>query len=379
MIFCDLLVATERRGHHATGLAATGGADPFVWKIAAPASSVVKSKSFHDEAINKITEATQIVIGHTRFATQNNAHLDEAAHPFVQGRVVGAHNGIIYNWRDLNGRMFKGEEWIVDSQAAFALLDKAESPAKALEQLEGYFALTWIKNRQLFLARSQEAPLSCAYVPQMRTLFWNSQRDVLEGILKKANIGTYELWETKPNVIYAYKPKRFTELGTGVDRTEIEFKSQKKGVTVDARTNGCGPGDPRTFRGGTRSWDDARDVNRQLTGPKVTRRVLKATEETSAQYTLKSQHERIEDLEGKVESLRAEIDYLYELLNSKGVINNDEAVTVAEAEAEAEAEVDIDSCTECGFAEESRTSGQLLTTPAGTRIHENCIFRGRPA
>lgn len=172
-----LLLAMERRGHHATGLAVVGGSDPFLWKTATEASKVVKSEAWAGVQ-RRIRPNARVLLGHTRHATLNNAGLDEAAHPFKEGVIVGAHNGMIWNWQAV-ARKLKRPDLILDSQVVFAALQQARKPEDALDLLDGWWALTWTKNTDLHVTRTADVPLCMAYVPDWRALVWASTEDAV--------------------------------------------------------------------------------------------------------------------------------------------------------------------------------------------------------
>ena len=185
-----LLRSIEKRGSHATGIAVLGGSDPFILKAAVPATEFVKSVPFNDAMQGRVLkQATpSVFLGHTRHAFvaggENNAHRDDCAHPFSEGRVIGAHNGVIYNWRALEQQLPEHTPYEVDSQVIFGLLNQKPSPADALEALEGYFALSWMKHGSLFLASSSAGSLYAAYMQRQRMLVWHSeQRELLDMLL----------------------------------------------------------------------------------------------------------------------------------------------------------------------------------------------------
>jgi hypothetical protein len=231
-LFCELLQSIEGRGRHATGVAACGGSNPFVWKWAEPVSKVLKSDPW-PEVLGAISDDTPIFLGHTRHATHSNAKEDAAAHPFREGRVTGAHNGIIYNWQTI-AKEFKrdtGENrLIVDSQAAFVLLDHAKNPGDALKELEGYFALTWSRAGRLFMARTSDAPLAVAYIPELRALYWNSEERLLKNVLGAAGVkdAEYNLWNLTPGSIYEFTPSNFDNKASGVVKHEKAFDAQPR-------------------------------------------------------------------------------------------------------------------------------------------------------
>lgn len=235
--FNDLLVRTQSRGRHATGIAAYVNADKRVITVkrAEDATRFTRRKEY-EAVLNGLADGhISHLIGHTRYATQGAAELDDNAHPFTFGAVTGAHNGIITNWRDVErdlrkrGRKEVKRGFHVDSEAAFALLNVHEKkPHKALEQLEGYFALTWLKGASVYLART-DAPLTLVYVKAMRALFWNSERANLAAALGEQGIDiTSEeecvTYDPTPGKVYRYTPVMFTNDETNVVHGEtFEF------------------------------------------------------------------------------------------------------------------------------------------------------------
>ncbi len=352
-----------------------------------------------------VTDDTEVLIGHTRYATHNNAKLDEAAHPFKDGRVVGAHNGMIYNWAKIE-RELKRKDMIVDSQAIFALLNVCKDPAKALEYLEGYFALSWTKGKSLFLARSSDAVLSCAYVPKMRTLFWNSESANLIKVLAKHNVGGYELWQTQPDTIYRYDPSLFDEKGTNVGKNTIAFKSQKKVKTYRSQQ--------RNFDWGRSYWDSTKGV--EVMKPRAagidtspgrslvrsdSKRALGPVAKSSGQLLLSDMAAQMEKMESRMNKLLDRIAELENIIDFHGLKEEYDTFQTEWEDSEIEAaKADLEEwekenaviptpamkdnpdepyaeplsgiCIECG--ERNMAKGMLLDAPNGQKIHEKCVF-----
>lgn len=138
-VFSHLLLAAMSRGRQATGMSVTCQGATKIMKSAIPAHQFVANENYL-KALAELDPLTTILMGHTRNATLPNGHVDEAAHPFRYGKIVGAHNGIILNYDSIGKEL--GMKFDVDSQAAFALLDRMKKAPEALAKLEGYFALT---------------------------------------------------------------------------------------------------------------------------------------------------------------------------------------------------------------------------------------------
>ncbi len=140
-----------------------------------------------------------LMIGHTRMTSMGNDVTDENAHPFVEGNVIGAHNGIINNYMELDRTVN------VDSQAVFRMLDAhPEAYDYVFPKVSGSAALTWWDARDaeaLFLVAHQN-PLSVAIVPRINTVFWSSVNDHLESILRAGYGNNVIHMDFKKDTIY---------------------------------------------------------------------------------------------------------------------------------------------------------------------------------
>lgn len=328
-ILTDMLKNIEHRGHHATGVAALGGANDFLWKCAQSISTLCKNGVWERETSEGVANDAAIVIGHVRYATQNNAHEDRAAHPFRIGRVVGAHNGIIGNWRQIASRYPKEDtdKWNVDSEAAFYLLDRHDDAETALKQLEGNWALTWVKDGMLHMARYNN-PIVCAYVARWRTMFWCSELTPMMAALKRAGVRAkdVDVWTPMERVLYTFDTALF-------DKDSTERKAR--------RLNDCGRprgGSTAIVRSGSKSISSSRDVppfhewreQRELelarTNPRKKKR-SSGSERTLGDYfaQLESQlsklADRCEEMEGILEGQQAEIRYLLDVCADAGLLD----------------------------------------------------------
>jgi hypothetical protein len=380
-VFEMMMLQIRHRGTHATGIAVAQKENSFVWKKAAPVDKVLNSDPWKEVA-DKVQDDATVVQGHVRWATHNNAHLDEAAHPFVEGKIVGCHNGIIRNWREIADKL-KRKDMINDSQAPFAMLNDFKNPAKALDTMDGYWALTWTKGASLFLCKTNDASLACAYVPSMQTLFWNSEIRILIATLKEAGIKSdqFDAWEIKPSTIYRYTPQAFDDKGTNAEKIDAPFRGRhvntnekfnstrstvttwKDGVATSSNVTNYHGQREIPFSGGS-SWDG---VNaRELPSPRRAQKQLSA-----GQYTLKEIDEKftdmmadvyrtIDDLSGRLEVAEAEVDFLRKILDEKGMLDID--VEVEEID-EAVERGDVDAM-DCRHGNDDETCDACTTCPA---------------
>jgi hypothetical protein len=106
---------------------------------------------------------SSFVIGHTRKSTHGKTNLPNQ-HPFQYGNVVGAHNGVLRNYKEV-GKKHNLKETIVDSQMIFKLLNKTQD-VKCLGQFSGALATlftmgdgklyTYRHNNPLYVGKDNE-------------------------------------------------------------------------------------------------------------------------------------------------------------------------------------------------------------------------------
>ena len=132
----------------------------------------------------EISEDAREALVHVRDYTKGHPSLSDNNHPVRHGSVVGIHNGIIANDDEIfcrHGIERHSTEMTVDSEAIFALAERAESRAAAFEELLGSMAAAWFDERVpdvLFAARGVGRPL---WIGEGRAeLFFASTREALE-------------------------------------------------------------------------------------------------------------------------------------------------------------------------------------------------------
>lgn len=151
-----LLLAIEERGKDATGMAlrtSKGGVQVV--------KRAVRATTFTTKYAEKINPTTRTAVFHTRFATNGSWAVQANNHPIVVGgRIVGVHNGVLWNDDTLFRQMDLTKQRVgeVDSEAAFAAIaygletasdgktriKGAKTLTDVLESLEGSAALAWL-------------------------------------------------------------------------------------------------------------------------------------------------------------------------------------------------------------------------------------------
>ena len=269
-VFKRLWLAMDSRGGHAAGLCTLRNGTREIWKEAVTAREALQTPNFTKFWNASVTAKTTVVLGHTRYASHGARTDPKNAHPFSYGRVTGAHNGIISNYRS-NKVLEAYPEAAgnpVDSMVLFQALDSTPSVEDALAVMNGYWALSWVKGRSLFLCRTTDAVLSACYVPDLRTLFWASTPDALKAALgaEKIDVRDLTMFSLAPNTLYEYNPAAFDAEGTNAQKTPLTFHG--KTTDVSGRVNTAKP-----------TWDTAWDNDALVPRSEVRRVPLQALPE----------------------------------------------------------------------------------------------------
>lgn len=215
-------LATER-GTDAAGLAFgprtwdEAHADPFLQ--AAPAAQVgawTVRKTTGDFAslrnlnpdLDELAAAADIVLGHTRRATQGDADDLANASPLICGNVIGTHAG------DLEARLLEQDAGILpvgetDSELLFALLSSAQGrishTVAALESLRGRAVAIWIDQRWpglLQIARTAITTVTIARDSE-QNLFWATNPNWLRRAVWESGNELKRLWMVPEGTLLA--------------------------------------------------------------------------------------------------------------------------------------------------------------------------------
>jgi glutamine---fructose-6-phosphate transaminase (isomerizing) len=172
-----LLAAVSERGADAVGFCYRGpNVRLEIVKQRSGASLIMDAVEVPDDARQVLVHVRDYTKGHPSIAANN--------HPVRHGSVAGIHNGIVANDEEIFARHgFERAEpdMTVDSEAIFALAEKHESSAKALNEIYGSLASAWVDDRLpevVFLARGIGRPL---WIGEGRDeLFFASTRAALD-------------------------------------------------------------------------------------------------------------------------------------------------------------------------------------------------------
>lgn len=184
----QLALANVSRGQHSWGV--TDG------------NKIIKDTGPIDRNLYHIPFNNQgILIGHTRAATVGDV-TKENAHPFEfkgpAGRVIGVHNGAVYNHTDLKAKY----KWDlpVDSMYIF----KALAEDTPIEEVHSYGAVVFVKNNKIFFSRFNSGQLAIAQLKPNNGIVFSSEDQVLRRALDAANLDYYT-YNIKDRAIFLYE------------------------------------------------------------------------------------------------------------------------------------------------------------------------------
>lgn len=226
-----LFLLAEERGGHATGFTDQW----WVQKDAIGAEKFVIKHNWNAVGENN-KGVIKSFIGHTRYATIGDKDKKENAHPWNFKKVLGVHNGSIYNHKELqqeeniNRPDSEQLDFSVDSEFLYWMIN-TYGLKRTLPKLVGKVGLAywdkrgsdrkdWILNLYRF-----DRPLSYGY--RDGQLFYGSMSDYLE------TIGCEDIEELKENYLY-----QFDANGKLLSRKNYNKHSPKKKETEEKKSSG---------------------------------------------------------------------------------------------------------------------------------------------
>lgn len=271
-IINKLMKANDKRGGHSTGY--YDGND-FVKVLG-------KSVGLHQQVRQLKTNK---FIGHTRYST-HGARTIPNQHPFIYGDVIGAHNGVVYNYKDV-GKEFSCGETEVDSQMIFKVLDKTNCDFGTLGKFSGALATLFTVGEYYYTYRKTN-PLWCGR-DKNGDVYFSSLRDVL------IECKLHNIYQLKEGRLYVWKDNQV------VDKIDIEHDPIASYNTDNRnwweygtpKKNKYGNYSRTIVSGITDMYDDSCGIDEiditdyDLTEQQETKRLMEMTDDEFSKYQLK--------------------------------------------------------------------------------------------
>lgn len=175
----------EVRGKDATGFAYLKNGEISIYKRPEPASRL----HLH------LPKESNVILGHTRMATQGNRKFNFNNHPFFgrcgETTFALAHNGVLCNDRRLRSELNLPQTLIeTDSYIAVQLLEQHEtldmiSVAKMAEQVEGSFVFTLLDDKRNMYFVKGDNPLALYHFRHHGFYVYASTDEILISALTK--------------------------------------------------------------------------------------------------------------------------------------------------------------------------------------------------
>lgn len=192
-IFTELLLLSETRGFHATGIGwVNRDGQHRVYKQPVPAHEFVVGTAFED-MLAQVDSRTTILMGHTRWKTRGSQQDNANNHPQVSRHCQGTHNGHIGN-ADYLFRHFKlPRKAMVDSEIIFRIADSAIANGRIdTDRLSSRLSLccgqmsavitTWLDPETVIIVKGDK-PLEFRYHASYKVLVYASEGVFLDHAL----------------------------------------------------------------------------------------------------------------------------------------------------------------------------------------------------
>ena len=186
-VFTELLLLNQKRGTDAAGLAVVRKDGTYkLFKRPGPAAGLVAEKLYWSALAldSKVT----VVLGHTRRRSRGSERNSLNNHPIRAGRVIGTHNGHIWNADCLVKALCLPRAAEVDSEVLFRLADRAPDEASfraLLRRCRGRMSAAFVHldHPAVVHLLKGDMPLYAAHVPRLRAVVYASEAWMLRAVL----------------------------------------------------------------------------------------------------------------------------------------------------------------------------------------------------
>ena len=193
-VFERLLLLNQKRGHHATGIAAVD-LNCAYQLLKRPVEAVrFTALGEYCDLMNSLKPNTTLLMGHTRFATVGDVEKVENAHPIRSGTCLGTVNGTIFNADELFKKFKLMRFAEVDSELIVRLACKCSPKGnididkllKHVKHCRGQLTAvltSYIVPEQVIILKGNR-PLSLFYNPKLNVIIYSSETTHIMTVLR---------------------------------------------------------------------------------------------------------------------------------------------------------------------------------------------------
>jgi len=193
-IINSLFRLSESRGKEAAGLAIKSPKELTVFKAPLSSSEMIRSPEYKNMVKKQIVKNPITIIGHSRLATNGLQTLNENNQPVIKDGIVGVHNGIITNVKNISEKFAIEKKYDIDTEILLSLVGYFEKNGKSLiestksafKEIEGTASIAFLFNNypHLLLATNNGSLYFCQN--KERGLFvFASEKYILKKIINK--------------------------------------------------------------------------------------------------------------------------------------------------------------------------------------------------
>ncbi len=204
-----LLIRSQARGSHATGIAVIRKDGLYqLLKRPIPAEEFVETEEYED-VMAEINDEVSIIMGHTRYRTIGTEKRLENNHPIRAGKIIGTHNGTIYNAPHI-AKMYGLNRFAdVDSEVLFRVANKFRNPVQfksKLKDFRGQMTAVMVNLNRPNKIRIYKGnkPFAMKWFDELDIMIYASNSDFFESV-ENVNYTTHD---------YRFKPNRSIQFNT---------------------------------------------------------------------------------------------------------------------------------------------------------------------
>jgi len=207
----SLLIRSQARGPHATGIAVIRNDGSFqLLKRPIPAEEFVETEEYED-VMAELDDQVTILMGHTRFRTIGTELVSNNNHPIRAGKIIGTHNGTIYNAAYIADMYGLNRFADVDSEVLFRVANKFRNPIHFKSKLKSFrgqmtAVMVNLNSPEKIRIYKGNKPFAMKWFDELDSMIYASNGDYFESVESK--IFTTHDYRFKPNRIIQFNTEK---------------------------------------------------------------------------------------------------------------------------------------------------------------------------